>query len=123
LFLHHRNAPGNSLLAALPRADRERLLRLAEPVRLALRDPVAQRGKPLPHAYFPLTAFVSKIVPADRGALEVGLVGFEGFLGFPLLLGIEVSPIDAIVQGSGDALRVPARAFRRELERARSTSR
>jgi len=118
LFLHQGNAPSNTLLAALPRADRARLVALAEPARLGLRDAVARRGEPFSHAYFPLTAFFSKVVPADRGSLEVGLVGFEGFLGFPLLLGVDLSPHDAIVQGGGDALRIPARAFRRELERS-----
>lgn len=91
---------------------------LAEPVRLELREVVARRGEPFAHAYFPLTSFLSKVVPAERGALEVGLVGFEGFLGYPLLLGVDVAPFDAIVQGQGDALRIPARAFRRELERS-----
>lgn len=123
MFLHQRNAPSNALLASLPRADRERLVGLAEPVRLELREPIARRGEPFSHAYFPLTAFLSKVVPAERGPLEVGLVGFEGFLGFPLFLGVDVSPLDAIVQGEGEALRIPARAFRREVERSRALRR
>jgi CRP-like cAMP-binding protein len=118
LLLHHRSTPGNVILAALPRADRERLLHAAEEVRLTLRSRIVQRGERLAHAYFPLTGFLSKVVPADRGHLEVGLVGFEGFLGLPLALGMDVSSVDAVVQGDGDALRVPARAFRRELERS-----
>lgn len=116
MFLQHRNAPSNKLLAALPRADRERLLADAEPVRLALRELILQRGDAMTHAWFPLTAFVSKVVPADRGQLEVGLVGFEGFLGLPLALGVRSSRLDAVVQGEGDALRIPARQFRKHLE-------
>lgn len=118
MFLHHRSALSNKLLAALPRADRERLLEHAEPVRLALRDVIAERGKFVTHAWFPLTAFLSKVVPADRGQLEVGLVGFEGFLGLPLALGVESSRLDAVVQGEGEALRVPARQFRKQLEQS-----
>jgi CRP-like cAMP-binding protein len=115
LFLHHRNALSNKLLAALPRADRERLLDHAEPMRLELREVIAERGSRLTHAWFPLTAFLSKVVPADRGQLEVGLVGFEGFLGVPLALGVDASRLDAVVQGEGDALRVPASKFRKHL--------
>lgn len=118
MLLHHRNALGNKLLAALPRADRERLLEHAEPMRLGLRDVIAEHGSRVTHAWFPLTAFLSKVVPADRGKLEVGLVGFEGLLGLPLALGVDVSRVDAVVQGEGDALRIPARAFRKQLEQS-----
>jgi CRP-like cAMP-binding protein len=123
LFAHHRNAPSNILLDALPRADRERLLEHAQSVRLVLRDVVARRGERIAHVWFPLTSFVSKVVPADRGHLEIGLVGFEGLVGTPLALGADAWRVDAVVQGDGDALRVPARAFRRELDRSRALRR
>jgi CRP-like cAMP-binding protein len=45
----------------------------------------------------------------------VGLVGDEGMLGIPLILGVDVSPLRAMVQGEGTALRMNATAFRREL--------
>jgi CRP-like cAMP-binding protein len=123
LFLQHSNSPGNHLLAALPRAERERLLDAAEPVRLGLREVIARRGERMSHAYFPSTAFLSRTVSADRGPLEVGLVGFEGFLGLPLAWGVEVSPFDAVVQGDGEALRLPARVFRRDMERSKALRR
>ena len=123
MFLHHRNALSNKLLAALPRADRQWLLDHAEPVRLELREVITEHGSRITHAWFPLTAFLSKVVPADRGRLEVGLVGFEGFLGLPLVLGVETSRLDAVVQGEGDALRIPAREFRRQLEQSASLRR
>jgi CRP-like cAMP-binding protein len=47
--------------------------------------------------------------------LEIGLVGREGMLGVPLLLGVSVSPIRAMVQGAGRAWRVDATVLRREL--------
>ena len=45
-------------------------------------------------------------------ALEVGLVGREGMVGIPLALGIDVSPVRALVQGGGPALRMNAARFR-----------
>ena len=51
-------------------------------------------------------------------ALEVGLVGRDGMVGFPLALGIDVSPVRALVQGGGPALRMSAARFRAELRRS-----
>jgi hypothetical protein len=46
----------------------------------------------------------------------VSLVGTEGFLGIPAVLGVEISPLQGLVQGAGAALRIKASLFRRELE-------
>jgi len=43
------------------------------------------------------------------------MVGDEGMLGLPLVLGVDVSPLRAVVQGAGPALRMSAATFRREL--------
>jgi CRP-like cAMP-binding protein len=51
-------------------------------------------------------------------ALEVGLVGREGMVGFPLALGVDVSPVRALVQGAGPALKMSAARFRTELKRS-----
>jgi CRP-like cAMP-binding protein len=54
---------------------------------------------------------------ADGPRLEVGIIGNEGMLGTSVLLGVNVSPQRAIVQGSGTALSMGAAAFRRHCER------
>ena len=43
------------------------------------------------------------------------LVGDEGMVGISLLLGVDISPLHALVQGAGSALRMSAASFRREL--------
>jgi hypothetical protein len=58
-----------------------------------------------------------------RPSVEVGMVGREGVAGIPLFLGVNVSPVLALVQGSGSAMRTTAAAFRNEAERSPSLRR
>jgi CRP-like cAMP-binding protein len=45
-------------------------------------------------------------------ALEVGMVGREGMVGVAVALGIAASPVRAMVQGAGNAMRMKATRFR-----------
>ena len=112
-----RTQGNNRLLAALPRKDRQRFLKNCTPVELVLGDILAEPGERISHVYFPTESFISLITPAidDCAALEMGLVGDEGMLGISLILGVEVSPLHALVQGAGLAMRMRAAPFRREL--------
>lgn len=110
--------PDNLLLAALPPAVRRRLTADRAPVDLAVPDILVEAGGRIRDAYFPIDGFISLVTPAQgRGQLEVGLVGSEGMLGVPLLLGVDRSPLRAMVQGAGHAWRVDAATLQRELER------
>jgi len=111
-----RASVANALISALPRKDREHLLAGCEPVDLAFGDVLCEPGDRIRHVYFPSDGFVSLLTPRDGcTSLEVGLVGSEGALGITLMLGVEVSPLRALVQGSGAAMRMGAAPFLREL--------
>lgn len=111
-----RTRADNSLLAALPASVRRRLTADRAPVDLVLSEVLSQTGERIRHVYFPIDGFISLITPAiGRGQLELGLVGHEGMLGVPLLLGVNVSPLRAMVQGAGHAWRVDAASLQQEL--------
>jgi len=108
----------NSLLASLPRARYQRLLPRLETVALEFGDVLYLPRKAIRHVYFPTGSMVSLLSPADgHQSLEVGLVGREGMLGVPLALGVTVSPVRALVQGAGSALRMKSAQFLGELRR------
>ena len=109
-------ASPNRLIEALPRKDRQRLLAGCDSVELTFAEVLAEPGEAIRHVFFPTTSYISLVTPIDDCAsLEVGLVGDEGMLGISLILGVDVSPLSALVQGGGLALRMDAAPFRREL--------
>ncbi len=120
----HRAPAVNRLLEALPKSDLRRMLAGCETVELAFADVLCTPSARIRHVYFPTRSFISLIMPVDDSAsLEVGLVGNEGMLGIPLALGVGVSPVRAVVQGAGSALRMDAARFCRELRRSQALQR
>jgi CRP-like cAMP-binding protein len=114
-----RSPAANRLLDALPDRDRRRMLTGCETVNLAFGDVLCTPCEAIAHAYFPTGSCISLIMPIQGAAsLEVAMVGDEGMLGIALALGVEASPLHAVVQGAGSALRMDAGRFRRELARS-----
>jgi CRP-like cAMP-binding protein len=109
----------NRLIELLPAADRDQLLARCEPVPLVLGQRLCEPGAPAQNVWFPTEGFVS-LVAQFKGhpSLEVGMVGREGMLGVPLILGVQTSPLLALVQGAGLCWRIGAGSFRRELSRS-----
>ncbi len=117
----HKVAKGdsraNSLLAALPRKDYQRLLAGLEPVTLTYRDVLYEPGDSIRHVYFPNDCLVSLLTTVEgNDALEVGLVGREGMVGISLALGMDVASVRAQVQATGTALRMEAARFHKEFQ-------
>lgn len=111
----------NRLLDRLPAEDRARVLAACERVELAFPEILAEPGDAIPHIYFPIGAYISLLTPMGGASnLEVALAGDEGIYGVPIALGVDVSPVHAVVQGSGAAWRMDADVFRRELARVPS---
>ncbi|SEB05289.1 Crp/Fnr family transcriptional regulator [Variovorax sp. YR216] len=108
----------NHLIELLPRNDRRRLLDVCEPILLILAEVIHEPGAATRHVYFPVDGFISLVARIDEHpGIEVGMVGREGMLGSNLVLGVDIAPLRALVQGAGSAWRVTAVDFRRELAR------
>jgi CRP-like cAMP-binding protein len=109
----------NSLLAALPRREYQRLHAGLEPVTLRFGEILYEPGDQIRYVYFPDDSLVSLLTLVEGHlALEVGMVGHEGMVGTPITLGIGTSPVRALVQGSGTAMRMDSARFRREFRQA-----
>jgi len=115
-----RRAGGvNQLLQSLPASDRRRVLAACETVVLTRAEVIYSPGQQLRDVYFPVDGYISLVMTVDEVAsLEVALIGNEGMLGVHLILGVGVSPLRAVVQGAGFALRMRSADFLRELERS-----
>jgi CRP-like cAMP-binding protein len=108
----------NRLLAALPRHEYERLAPHLEPVHLPRGKTIALTGDTLRHAYFPINGMISLLSTSGGGeAIEVAMVGSEGFVGVPIILKVGVTPYWSMVQIQADALRISAAALAREFDR------
>jgi CRP-like cAMP-binding protein len=67
-------------------------------------------------AYFPNGGMVSLVVTTTDGrSVEVGLVGREGIVGALLIVGLDQSPYRAVMQISGDGIRLRAATLKNNL--------
>lgn len=114
----------NNLLAALPRKESRQLCDEMERVQLTYGEILYEPGKSIRYVYFPNDSVVSLLTMVDQHqALEVGLVGREGLVGLPLALDVATSPVRALVQGSGTAMRMAAAPFLKQLHASRALQR
>jgi CRP-like cAMP-binding protein len=105
---------GNLLLRSLPDEDRNLLIPHLERVPFQVDDVIAQAGEPITSICFPEAAIAAVLDAVEEGPrrLAVGLVGREGFLGWPLLMGDDRWPHDVVMRAdSGTALRIDAGHF------------
>ena len=107
----------NRVLASLPRKSYRELLPGLADVSLVFGDVLYEPGARIRDVYFPQKSVVSLLTVVDgRSALEVGLVGREGMVGIQLALGVDVSPVRALVQGAGPAMQMSAARFRKAFD-------
>ncbi|HET7186396.1 MAG TPA: Crp/Fnr family transcriptional regulator [Terriglobales bacterium] len=106
----------NRVLAALPKAEIDRLAPYLSPVTLKLRTQLLD-GK-VDHAYFLEEGLASVVLSLEDGStVEVGVIGIDGVVGLPILLGAESMPGETFIQVTGSGYRIDAKRLKNEFER------
>jgi len=99
------NEPQNTLLCLLPPTSKRALPPL-EAVMLQTGMVLYEADQEVEYVYFPESALVSILSSGPDGStVEVGLIGRDGMVGIPAILG-GVTPFRAVVQTGGDAFRM-----------------
>ncbi len=107
----------NQLLAAMSPGDFGLLARSLNSVSLELKQVLHASGEIIEWIYFPESGMVSNIAVLEDGAAqEVGVIGREGLVGLPAVLGAASTPIEALVQTAGPALRIRVAELRTAFE-------
>lgn len=110
---------GNQLLDALAADDLQPLLAHLEPVALPQKQVLNAPRQTIEHVYFPTVGVVSLVASLEDGGLvEVGVIGREGMVGLPVLLGSETPSNEAFVQIAGAGLRLPTRVLLDRVEQS-----
>src|SRR6185295_2508992 len=108
----------NRLLAALPHSEYQRLLPQLQPVSFSLGEVVYEFGGQLDYVYFPTNSIVSLLYTMENGtSAEMGLTGNDGVVGIALFMGGGTMPNRAVVQSSGEAIRMKAKVLQDEFAR------
>lgn len=106
----------NRILAALPKAEIDRLAPHLSPVTLKLRAQLLD-GKG-DYAYFLEHGLASVVLTlADGATIEVGVIGIDGVVGLPILLGAESMPGETFIQVAASGFRIDAKRLKGEFER------
>ena len=109
----------NQLIAALPEAALARWLPHLELAHMPLGAVIYESGCEMTHMYFPTTSIVSLLYVMRSGAsAEIAVVGHEGVVGLPLIMGGGSTPSRALVQSAGEGFRFAASLMLQEFERS-----
>jgi CRP-like cAMP-binding protein len=106
----------NRILACLPKDEINRLARHLSPVTLEQEKPLLDGD--VTHAYFLESGIASVVLTVESGdTVEVGVIGVDGVVGIPILLGAGSVPGRTFIQIEGEGFRIDAKALKQEFER------
>ena len=111
--------PGqNDLIAAFNGKEWSLIADHLELVGLPLGEVLYEPGITMRYVYFPISAIISLLYVMEDGySAEIAVVGKEGLLGIPLLLGGESTSSRAVVQSGGYGFRIKAELLKNEFNR------
>ncbi len=105
----------------LSRLTDEEYLRLAphlESVELTHNQTIYRANEPISHLYFPEHAMISIVSNMEDGStVEIGVVGREGMAGIHVLLGVETTQNESMVQMPNGGIRIKTEVLLAEFKR------
>jgi CRP-like cAMP-binding protein len=111
----------NKLLSYLSRSDFALLEPHLEPVTLSIRKVLEKPNSRITAAYFPECGFASVVVKQANGKeVEVGLIGREGMIGMPIVLGSHRTPHSIYIQAAGEGQCIRATELQKAILSSRS---
>lgn len=112
---------GNRILDSLPHEQFARLVPYLERVELTKGEIVYLTGDNIQYAYFPENGLLSLVSTTGTGStIEVAMVGSEGGVGLPVILGNRTIPYEVTVQFRTIALRIRAKALQEEFDKGQT---
>lgn len=114
---------GNRLLASLSANDFASLQPHLEPVPLDLRQVLIEPNTTIAHVFFPEAGMSSVTNNSSGGKIEVGVVGKEGMIGLPIVLGIDRTPYEHFMQIAGHGWRIATQDLEQAMARSSSLHR
>ncbi len=112
------NRRRNALLELLPASDFALVEPHLEPVELSFRKQLKYANRKIESVYFLESGLASVVTKANGREAEAAMVGWEGFVGLPIVFGTDRSPAEAFMQVEGEGHGVPATVFRDLLRRS-----
>ena len=107
----------NHILSALGESDLRAITPLLESVDLPFRKSLEQRGHQSGWVYFPDTGVASVVTNSHSArGVEVGMIGFEGFVGIGIAMHAARSAHDTFMQVPGAGWRMEAHQFSNALD-------
>jgi CRP-like cAMP-binding protein len=106
----------NELMASLPPDILNSLLPYFRRIELPFRATLHTPNEPITSVLFPEFGYASMLATLEDGDVaEVGMIGREGMVGVSVVLEADSSPLEAVVQAEGIALRLDADVFQQAL--------
>lgn len=106
----------NAILTSLPDEEFEALRPHLEWLPLPLNTVLVEPGSPLEFGYFLNDGLASAVVPTGDGrGVEVAGIDKNGFVGVPLLVGMQTSIMRTVVRVPGDGFRIARDPLQKSL--------
>ncbi len=108
----------NYILNSLPDEDYNRLRPGLEKLDLPRGKNIYMPDERIKHVYFPDSSMISVVTNTSIGeSIEAGVIGWEGLAGIEVLMGVDSTSNESMVQIANGAIRIKTELIRKEFQR------